>query len=297
MRVALIGSAPSSVRLAPYTDPEWKIWACSPGSVQHLKRMPDAFFELHRWEPEKSWFCINYRTWLANAKCPIYMIDPVPQVPASIAYPKDEMVRKFGPWFFTSSLSWMFALAIHQGATEIGLWGVDMSAQEEWEFQRSGCHFFIALAREMGIKVTIPHESDLLRPPPFYGFREVDPMHIKLLARNEELEAKVREAQQKQQAARDEQLFYQGALDANKYTLKTWVGDGLALQMAYSNPEPKTAEATLMPAQIEASGEAVAAAIEAKAEEKVRTKTPKVRSKPRKVRTPRRVNGAAHAET
>lgn len=289
MKIALIGSAPSSVRLAPYDDPEWQIWACSPGSVQHLKRTPDAFFELHRWEPEKSWFCINYRTWLANAKCPIYMIDPVPQVPASISYPKDEMVQKFGPWFFTSSLSWMFALAIHQGATEIGLWGVDMSAQEEWEFQRSGCHYFIALARGLGIKVTIPHESDLLRPPPFYGFREVDPMHIKLLARDEELQANIRAAEQKLQAARDEMLFYKGARDSNLYTLKTWVGDGLALKIAYTNPQPKI-ESNLMSAeQIEVSGEKVAEAIEVKAEAKVR-------SKPAKVRSKRKVNGAAHAD-
>ena len=292
MKIALIGSAPSSVRLGPYNDPEWQIWACSPGSVQHLKREPDAFFELHRWEPEKSWFCINYRTWLNNAKCPVYMIDPIPQVPASIAYPKDEMVKKFGPWFFTSSLSWMFALAIHRGATEIGLWGVDMSAQEEWEFQRSGCHYFIALARGLGIKITIPHESDLLRPPPFYGFREVDPMHIKLLARNEELQANVRAAEQKAQAARDELLFYKGALDANLYTLKTWVGDGLALQMAYTNPEPKKIESGLMAADVVASGEKVAEAIEMKAEAKVKTKAKKAP----KVRAKRKVNGVAHAD-
>jgi len=289
MKIALIGSAPSSARLAPYADPEWKIWACSPGSIQYFKRTPDAFFELHRWEPERSWFCINYRTWLANATCPVYMIDPIQAVPASIAYPKDEMVRKFGPWFFTSSLSWMFALAIHQGATEIGLWGVDMSAQEEWEFQRSGCHFFIALAREMGIKVTIPHESDLLRPPPFYGFREVDPMHIKLVARNEELTAKIREAEQKIQAARDEAMFYKGALDANLYTIKTWVGDGLALQMAYTNPAQKPDKILMAAAEVEASAAKVADAVAAKAEAKVPTKTKKVRSK-------RRVNGAVHAE-
>ena len=291
MKIALIGSAPSSAHLAPYADPSWQIWACSPGSIQYFKRTPDAFFELHRWEPEKSWFCINYRTWLANAKCPVYMIDPIEQVPASIAYPKDEMVKKFGPWFFTSSLSWMFALAIHRGATEIGMWGVDMSAQEEWEFQRSGCHFFIALAREMGIKVTIPHESDLLRPPPFYGFREVDPMHIKLVARNEELTAKVRAAEQKVIAARDEVMFYKGALDANLYTIKTWVGDGLALQIAYSNPEPKVDKILMAAAEVEAHGERVAAAIEAKADAKVprKTKAPKVKAK-------RRVNGVAHAD-
>ena len=239
MKIALIGSAPSSVRLAPYNDPQWQIWACSPGSVAYLTRC-DKFFEIHRWEPDKPWFNIEYRAWMATRQCPIYMIHPVHCVPMSVAYPKDEILEKYSPFFFTSSLSWMFALALEQkGVTDIGLWGVDMSAQEEWEFQRSGCHYFIDLAKRRGINVHIPPESDLLRPPTLYGFREVDPMHIKLQSRVEELQAHVNKASNDMQEARDRYHFFKGALDNNLYVIKTWVADPKALGLAYANPGPR----------------------------------------------------------
>lgn len=234
-KIALIGSAPSSVALAPHEDPSWVIWACSPGSVAHLRRV-DAFFEIHKWEPHEPWFDINYRTFLANLQCPVFMIEPIAEVPKAVAYPKNEMLEKFGPFFFTSSLAWMFALAIEDGADEIGLWGVDMSAQEEWEFQRSGCHYFIQKARERGIKVTIPDQSDLLRPPTLYGFREADPMHIKLVTREKELRDHIAKAERDMAEARDRYWFFKGAYDANAYHMKTWVGDAKAIEMARTNP-------------------------------------------------------------
>lgn len=255
-RIALIGSAPSSVRLAPYNDPSWEVWGCSPGAYPHISpTRANAYFELHRWEPPwgytgpKNWFTKDYCAFLASLKCPVYMIEHTPDVPASVAYPKQKMLDKYGPFFFTSSLSWMFALAIESGATEIGLWGVDMSAQEEWQWQRQGCQYFISVARAMGIKVTIPPESDLLRPPPLYGFCEVDPMHVKLLQRRDELRTRIADAEQRMTQARDEWLFLKGAADDNEYQMKTWIGDHAAVQMAYQDP---AVEPNLMLAQTEA---------------------------------------------
>lgn len=285
MKVCIVGSAPSSVKLQPYNDPEWKIWACSPGSTPHLKRV-DAFFEIHRWEPHQPWFPTDYRAFLASLTCPVYMIDKVKDVPASVAYPMNEMIDRFGPWFWTSTISWMFALAIRQGATEIALAGIDMSAQEEWEFQRSGCHFFIHIARELGIPVTVPPESDLLRPPPMYGFREVDPMHVKLLVREKELGDHIRGAEQELAAARDKLMFYKGAADNNRYMLKTWVSNPHQLELAYKNPE---SAAVRVIAETE-THTIKAAPIEGKL---VYATEPKPK---RKAKTKRRVNGvASHA--
>jgi hypothetical protein len=260
-KIALLGSAPSSIRLAPFSDPSWEIWSCSPGAYPVVPpTRVSAWFEVHRYEPpwgntgEKAWFTKDYIAYLANLKCPVYMIEPVPEIPCSTAYPKDRMIEKFGPWFFTSSLSWMLALAIEEDATEIGLWGVDMSAQEEWQWQRQGCQFFISLARSMGIKVTLPPESDLLRPPALYGFCEVDPMHVKMLTREAELKGRIAECEQTIQAKHAELMFLKGALDNNTYVMKTWISDPLALQLAYQNPEPKKVDPTQLtaPAQIQA---------------------------------------------
>ena len=245
-KIALIGSAPSSVRLAPFADPAWDIWACSPGAYPHISvTRPNAWFELHRWEPPwgytgpKNWFTKDYIEYLSALKCPVYMIEPVPEIPTSVAYPQDEMLEKFGPFFWTSTLSYMFALAIHQGATEIGLWGVDMSATEEWQFQRSGCHYFISIARAMGIKVTLPPESDLIRPPPMYGLCEADPMHIKLLSRDQELRTRIAGLEASINNQTHELMHLRGALDNNTYVTKTWVTNPRQLQLAYANPEPK----------------------------------------------------------
>ena len=249
-KIALCGSAPSSVRMAPYADPNVEIWPCSPGAYPHISvTRPQAWFELHRYEPPwgpagpKPWFTNDYIAYMAKLRCPVYMIEPVPEIPNSVAYPKDEMLNKFGPFFFGSSLSWMFALAIHQGATEIALYGVDMSATEEWQDQRQGCHYFISIARAMGIKVTVPHESDLFLPCPLYGFKEVDPMHIKLLARENELKMRLAEVERQQAESAQAILFYKGALENNTYVMKTWITDPLQKQLAYANPEPKPSPA------------------------------------------------------
>lgn len=240
-RIALIGSAPSSVNLAPWADGSWEVWGCSPGAWPHAKRV-NRWFEIHRWE-DKPWFSAEYINFMRSISGPVYMINAVPEIPNSVAYPKDEMLARFGPWFFSSSLSWMFALAIAEGATEIGLWGVDMSATEEWVYQRSGCHYFIDLAKRMGIKVTTPVESDLLRPPPLYGFSEIDPMVGKMRARMEELQGRMQDAIRREAAAHDERMFLQGAIDDMTYFQRTWVSDPLAISMAYMQPpEPQAPE-------------------------------------------------------
>lgn len=245
-KIALIGSAPSSVALAPYDDPTWEIWACSPGSVPHLKRV-NAFFELHRWEPGKPWFALDYLNFLAGLKCPVYMIAPVAMVPMSVAYPKDDILKEFGPWDFGSTLSWMMALAIKQGATEISFYGVDMSAKEEYIAQRSGCHALIKEARRRGIIVNVPPESDLMQPFKLYGFCETHPMHIKLLARKEELLGRKRDAEARMASARDEFMFYCGAVDDLEYMLLNWISDPLQQELAYKNPEPKVETAPEAP--------------------------------------------------
>jgi hypothetical protein len=243
-KIALLGSAPSSVQLAPFNDPSWEIWGCSPGAYPHAKRV-NAWFEIHRWQPPEGytgavpWYTPDYIAWMASLKAPVYMIEPVPQIPNSVAYPKDAMLEMFGPYFQTSSLCWMACLAVAAGAKEIGLWGVDMAAREEWLFQRTGLQCLLwYIHKHYGIKVTLPPESDLWVPPVLYGFCENDPQHIKLLRRKNELAERMVRAQQNLDAARNEALFVQGASDDNEYHLATWCQDNKARQLAFCQPAP-----------------------------------------------------------
>lgn len=222
--------------LAPYADSSWTIWSCSPGARPYLKRV-DAHFEIHLWEPEQPWFSPDYVDFMAKLPCPVYMLEHIPAIPGSVAYPKDAIMDRYGPaavFFYTSSLSWMFALALAQpGVTEIGLWGVDMSAAEEvYSGQRAGCQYWIGKAMEMGIKVTIPPQSDLAMPTPLYGFCEQDRMHQKLLARKAEIEHRLNVARANAGAAEREALYLQGALEDVNYVRSTWVRDRVAIDMA-----------------------------------------------------------------
>ena len=44
--------------------------------------------------------------------------------------------------------------------------------EEEYFYQRAGCEYLIGLARGMGVKVVIPHESALCKASYVYGYSE-----------------------------------------------------------------------------------------------------------------------------
>jgi hypothetical protein len=219
-KIALIGSAPSSVGAAPYADRSWTIWGCSPGAAGKVQRA-DQWFELH--PLNRPDILPDYMAWMAQINVPVALIQPDPRIPKGFAYPKDEMLAKYGPWFFTSSVAWMLALAIEQQPAEIGLWGIDMAANEEYAAQRPGCHFFIREALKLGIKVYVADQSDLCSPPALYGFEMASPMWQKLDIREKEMVARVAEATAKYEAARNEFNFVNGALDDLRYIKRTWV--------------------------------------------------------------------------
>lgn len=226
LKVALIGTAPSSRMLAPFNDPTWQIWACSPGNQNTLPRV-DVWFELHgnlHW-PENAAYGLPYIEWLKTLRIPIYMQNQN-YVPNAVVFPKDDMVREFGRDFFTSSFSWMMALAIHNGAKEIALFGIDMASRDEYILQRPGFYFFKHIAEQRGIKVSAPHESDIMQPPGLYGFSEVTPFGRKVLAREKELKDRVASMEAQQAQVNNSVTYLKGALEDLDYIKSIWLGQG-----------------------------------------------------------------------
>lgn len=243
-KIAIIGSAPSSIHLAPYGDPSWQVWACSPGTYPVLPRC-DKFFELHRWEPgqigkpntQVPWFSPEYCAWMAQQSC-VVMYEAVPEITNSVRLEREALVAKYGSYNFTSSIAWMMAMAIDEvlaskdnGPHAIGLWGVDMAATEEYGYQRAGCQFFAQLAQQLGIQIVVPPESDILVPPPLYGVVEHSHMHIKLNARKKELENRLHGAVSRKVQASNEELFLQGALDDINYMMGEWIHDNSSVNV------------------------------------------------------------------
>lgn len=224
LKIAIIGTAPSSRSLAPFGDPSWKIWACSAGNQGMIPRV-DIWFEIHSTllHPENEHFGKPYLEWLNSQTFPVYMQDNK-FVPRAMPYPKDEIVAEFGRYFFTSSFTWMMALAIKQGATEIGLWGVDMASRDEYILQRAGGHYFIQEARKRGIKVILPNESDLDQPPALYGFDDSTPFLRKIAVREKELKDRVNGMRQQRDQLIQNITYLEGALEDIDYVKSIWGG-------------------------------------------------------------------------
>lgn len=248
-KIAIIGSAPTSVALAPYDDPAWSIWGVSPG-VYGIARRTDVWFEIHRWEPpvigqpanpnNKPWFSPEYIQFMKQHKGPVFMAgptadveNPVPDVQNGWRFPFEDYIAKYGRHLFTSSVAWMLAHAVDTLAPRaaagekvaIGLWGIDMAATEEWAFQRPGCQHFMGLALSLGIEVILPPESDLAQPMTLYGIGEYNPRHQKLLANLQNMQNREAFLANQVGQANNELIATRGAIGNMKYILATWTDD------------------------------------------------------------------------
>lgn len=230
-KVAIIGTAPSSRLLAPFGDPSWQIWACSPGNMNTLPRV-DRWFEIHvtlHW-PENQSYGRPYLDWLKvlSQKIPVYAqpmyANPQGELPHAIVYPKEQMVKEFGPYFFTSSFSWMIALAMHEGAKEIALFGVDMASRDEYILQRPGAYKFFEEAIRRGIKIGAPYESDILQPPPLYGFCDSTPFMRKVIVREKELRDRITGMRMERDKLVQSITYLEGALEDLDYIKNIWGG-------------------------------------------------------------------------
>jgi hypothetical protein len=232
MKIAILGSAPSSLPLAPHHDPEWTLFGCSPGCAEGIagKRV-DEWFELHwyglwRKDPAFPWFYEDHAYMKHLRTIPkVWMIKPYPTIPNSVEYPKLEMIKKYGPYVWTSTPAFMMTMAMERQPEEIAFFGVDMAADEEWGTQRPALQFLAWEALKRGIRVTTPPECDLLNPSLMYGYSEMDPHRAKLDAREKELRHRYGIACQQVEAGTQEVRQLQGAISLNDYSRRTWVMD------------------------------------------------------------------------
>lgn len=179
-KVALLGFA-ESWKEAPFNDASVEVW----GLNELWKYLPrwNRWFELHdaetlgvskrdQAEGEQK----RHLEWLTRqpADKPIYMqrrFVQSGQFPGAVEYPLDEMSERFGR-YFTSTIGYMLALAIAEGYTWIGMYGIDLASDVEYQQQRPNTEYLIGLARGMGITVEIAPSSALLKAGHLYGYEK-----------------------------------------------------------------------------------------------------------------------------
>lgn len=171
MKVALVGSA-QGWQDAPYEDKSWEIWSVN-NVYNKIRTLPNGrwsrWFDIHETAINRPKHIKN----LINLGCPVYVRDERPDIPNSIVYPLEEIKREFfrnvnRVQFFTSTIAYMIALAIHEGAEEISLFGINQALQTEYAHHLPCTDFWLGVAVGRGIKVSAQKHSHVLNPETLY---------------------------------------------------------------------------------------------------------------------------------
>jgi hypothetical protein len=171
-KIAIIGTAPQW-QLAPFDDPEWEIWGIF-GVVGCGKRF-NRIYELHDKsviEPMADQHKSGVYWETVSALGENYITkDPYDKAPNAKRFDFDGKLKKYGK-YFASSASWLIAEAIDEGATTIGLWGINMASDSEYAYQKPSCTYLLGYARAKGVEIVIPESSELLSVPFQYGIEK-----------------------------------------------------------------------------------------------------------------------------
>lgn len=239
-KVAIVGYT-TTRNQAPYNDEAFEIWGLN-DLYKHIPKY-DRWFQLHT--PEE----VNRTAaetkggrdaWgaqvatLQSMSCPIYMQDQYAEIPRSVKYPLNEIIKYFSGSFvnpkraqyFTNSISYMIALAIYEGVEELHIYGVDMATNTGGEYaqQRPSCEFWLGVAAGRGIKLHIPDEADLLKTRFLYGYEDEQKhaFEVKIDSLMKDLQAKKAQAQAQQKQWLSHEMQYAGAETALKEIMQTW---------------------------------------------------------------------------
>lgn len=179
-KVALCGSHSTSLVDAPWADPSWEFWGHASSRAWYKRRM-DRYFDLH---PRACWTrggkkdgTSGYMRFLAENTTPIYMQKRFKDVPASIEYPKGRILLEYADArpYFTNHAAWMIALALTEGVTAIGLFGINYGTESEYVRQRGSAEYWLGRAAERGVRIVLPAQCTLLREPSLlYGYESHD---------------------------------------------------------------------------------------------------------------------------
>lgn len=151
MHVTIIGGANKTKDLAVYSE---EVWVLGTHMDNHPEEKVTRIFEIHT---DLSSMPEGYRQWLVDKKIPLYVTEGFPiEADHIVIYPIEKALNLVGG-HITSSIAYMMALAILEGATKISIYGVDMDIDDgEYFRQRPGLYALRGYAIARGIEVEAP---------------------------------------------------------------------------------------------------------------------------------------------
>jgi len=164
-KVAIVGGGPTRL-YAPYHDKSWDIWAFSSRDYKYPRIT--RWFEIHHPTDLRQQLAsrklgrrtfADYVNFMRKLRCPVYMQARYKYIPNSVRFPIERVLDEFGRCF-TSTASYMVALAMLEGYNVIGLWGVNPRGKE-YGPQRGALEYLLSLARQKGIRVYLPRGVNL----------------------------------------------------------------------------------------------------------------------------------------
>lgn len=211
----LVGLSATSRDAAPFYDPSVDCFSLNDGYRVFPQDVPWAgWFELHQWwdmlRRSGRYVTGEHHVWLSQPHdFPIYMKQHSDSYPASVKYPVEPILEKWG-LYHCSSASWMLAFALYKGYKKILLYGWEMGTDTEYFYQRANFEYWIGRAEGMGVQVLLPENCSLLRGD-LYGFED------EAVATRSYLQTRRSALLEQEESAKTEVLMYQGQLQELQY--------------------------------------------------------------------------------
>lgn len=156
-----------------HDDPTWEIWGLNngyrnPAYYDAERRMRvDLWFDLHEMHAQPD----DDMRWLMSCPMPVYIPELDSRIPNGVRFPVErceQLINLPGP-FWACSFSYMIALAIVEGFSEIALLGLEWYSPREWLFERPNVSFWAGFAAGRGVTLHLPTDTEFVWHPHRYG--------------------------------------------------------------------------------------------------------------------------------
>lgn len=168
-KVCIMGAG-YGAKEAPLEDASWSVWALNavgPRDSQNRLRA-DRWFELHQRIAQSA----DDMIWVEKCPMPIYVPpDMMEYTPMAIRFPLERVEHTFQSPYWSCTFAYQIALAMMEGFTDIGLFGVELAygTPRERTVEWACVSWWMGYAEAKGVTFYLPEQSRLGRHPHRYG--------------------------------------------------------------------------------------------------------------------------------